>query len=143
LAVWVACEYEIRDAGFSQASIWALNVNHASKRTPETIALALRLRAEGKTFSQIGTTIGVSKTTIFFWVDANPAGRRNKYLYGEEVGAPTLGGLVTSDAMSSEAKETGEVLLRQIPKDTRTTAQKLMGEPIFERSALAQRHRVI
>ena len=118
-------------------------MSYARKQTPEKLALARSLRAEGKTLFQIATTIGISKTAVFFWLDPNCAERRNRYLYGEETSAPPPPTLAGSDAMRHEARKTGEELLRQVPKDTRTLAQKLMGEPIFERSALAQRHRNI
>ena len=117
-------------------------MRYGPKQSPEKLALARSLRAEGKTLFQIATVIGISKTAVFFWLDPNCAERRNRYLYGEETSTPPPK-LARSDAMRHEAKKTGEELLRQVPKDTRTLAQKLMGEPIFERSALAQRHRNI
>jgi hypothetical protein len=115
----------------------------APKRTPENLALARSLRAEGKSLLQISAIIGTSKTTVFFWLDPNHAKRRNRYMYGADTGGPKPREYVGSDAMRHAAKKSGEELLRLVPKDTRTLAQQLMGEPIFERSALAQRHQIM
>jgi hypothetical protein len=114
-------------------------MRYISKQTPEKLALARSLRAEGKTLLQIATTIGISKTTVFFWLDPEHAKRRNRYSYGAEAGGPKVQEFICSNAMTDEARRTAEELLRLVPRDTRTLAQKLMGEPIFERSALAQR----
>ena len=130
-----------RDSIGIEGASGTVKVKYAPKRTPENLALARRLRAEGKTLLQIATQIGISKTTAFFWLDPDYAKRRNRYMYGADTGAPTPQELARWDAMRYAARQTGEKLLRQVPKDTRTLAQQLMGEPIFERSALARRHR--
>jgi hypothetical protein len=114
-------------------------MGYISKQTPEKLALARSLRAEGKTLLQIATTIGICKTTVLFWLDPEPAKRRKRYSFGAEAGGSKVQEFICSDAMTDGARKTGEELLRLVPKDTRTLAQKLMGEPIFERSALAQR----
>ena len=103
---------------------------------------ARKMRAAGAQWKQIAQRFGIDYHTVQARLDPEYAARRNakknycrfRQRQGDEVLDPAARSMVRSVDDSEVARR-----LAEIPEDTRTPAQRLMGEPIFERSALYRR----
>lgn len=106
-------------------------------KTPELVTEAKRLRLNNMTYRQIAAALGISSSAALCWVNDHLAEKRRTYniAYRERQRMCRGKDRPTRRAITNEY----EARVREIPPDTRTEAQRLLGEPIFERSALAQK----
>lgn len=100
------------------------------------VELARQLREQGKTYDEIGSIVGVSHSQVAYHLDpkireakkARVAANRIPSISGNIVKFPN--GVSSIDFMAR---------LAEIPPDTRSKTQRMFGDPVFQRSALAQR----
>lgn len=104
------------------------------------VEAAKRMKEEGKTYKQIAQTMGVSHTTIERHINLR---QRQRRLERDRERRAMERGILRHAVVNVERVSTAEILQRMatIPRDTRTRAQIIMGDPIPERSALWQRMR--
>lgn len=97
-------------------------------RTPELVAEAKRLRAEGFSWAAIGNKLGVSETSAHEWGEEGyrkRAAMRHSY--------KTL----LRHNVTRKADRPDDASLPPLPRDTRDNTGRLCGDPLFDRSALA------
>lgn len=97
-----------------------------------------RLRADGMSWKAIGRILGINGDTARRCVDLEYRKRRSARTWELR----KQGGIYGKPPMPRSIKPAQEDIaarLAEIPPDTRSLTGYLMGDPVFERSALAQR----
>lgn len=97
----------------------------------------IELRQVGMSWSAIGDIMGMARDTVHSIAD--PAHKKNRIYErsSRRKHDSTIGKNIVMRPPSGDI----EARLAEIPPDTRSPAARLMGDPIFERSALGQRMR--
>lgn len=128
---------------------------------------AAQLRADGLSMGAIATALDVGKSTICEWLRGVPSGKMAddpKVEAGENLRSEVIRLYLDEGMDLASTKETTGArwnqvhrwileirqceadakveALRKLPPDTRTPGQILMGEPVYERSALYQKQMV-
>ncbi len=107
---------------------------------PEQVAQALELRAAGANWEVVGRAIGLSANRIRYAADPVWAQmRRDRTNECKRRENAILAGHPAHFAERRPPDVDVATVLATIPPDTRTRQQRMMGDPIFERSALARR----
>jgi hypothetical protein len=97
----------------------------------EIITQALKLKAKGWGIVKMARHLGVGRTWLLYRIDPEAREKRRQAVRDyQSRGCVGPNAQVRLDAMKR---------LAEIPPDTRTASQKILGEPIFERSALFQK----
>lgn len=109
---------------------------------PFDLSEARRLRNGGMTWDNIGARFGVSGEYVHRRLDPEWAVHRQAGVNErrrERANGAGRADIRHMPEVSAEAKRDGEVLLRQIPPDTRDMTSKICGDPLPGRSALSQK----
>lgn len=108
--------------------------------SPEELREIRQLRKDGWSFEKISERTGRSRSSMQFAL-AKRGGDAALERKREENRHPSPNcNIVIKDQRPGTERELLE-LLRAIPQDTRDTTGRLMGDPVWERSALYQRNR--
>lgn len=112
-----------------------------NRMTPEIKAQAGQMYADGIGYREIGRRLGFGRESIKYALDEAYRLRRldrvARNWAAKRAEKPRPQDPHTRDVNTLRADAYAR--LAEIPRDTRTPAQRLMGDPIFARSALANR----
>lgn len=110
----------------------------APKRTPELVSKARKLRLKGLGYVTIARALGVSQGAVYYWLNKDRADarleRQRNRTRKERWFNPNY---ICVNYRPPEADYLAR--LAEIPPDTRTLSQRLLGDPVPGRSALDRR----
>lgn len=113
------------------------------KVTPEMIETMKRMEKRGRTKTEIADFLGISRATVTIHLSEQSKERRRKYDAGiraEKAETEWTKILPSPTLQSRRTEQDWQRLRAEIPKrDNRDLTGRIFGDPLPERSALAQR----